>query len=170
MKAAVSRIGDTAELSTALRANLYDWQAYREAKVIFAFHPLRSEPDWLGGTLPPNKEWAFPRVRGNDLAFHSTTTLADLCQGEMGVKEPTTSEATEAPDLVLVPGMAFDLTGARLGRGGGYYDRWLASVSPQCVSLAIAFDCQVIAAVPVEQHDQRVDYILTPSGIFPCNR
>lgn len=76
--------------------------------------------------------------------------------------------------LIVVPGLAFDREGHRLGRGGGYYDRLLSAErqkSPQAVSIGVGFDHQLIDEVPLEQHDQHVDMLCMPSlGLFQSNR
>ena len=89
---------------------------------------------------------------------------ADIVAGKFSVREPTAGCA-EIPldkfDLVLVPGMAFDLQGNRLGRGRGFYDRLLAKTSG--VKCGIGFDFQLLEKIPTEPHDAKVDFILTPT-------
>ena len=70
--------------------------------------------------------------------------------------------ATEALDLIMVPALAFDVKGHRLGHGGGYYDRFLAR-SGQALCIGVAWDCQVVAQVPIEPWDRGVSAILTPT-------
>lgn len=86
-----------------------------------------------------------------------------------GVPEPdpevSTGVCVSEIDVVLVPGMAFDRAGRRLGRGGGFYDRFLALI-PQAVRIGIAFEEQVVDRVPSESHDQSIDLLVTPSGLF----
>ncbi|HEX4984148.1 MAG TPA: 5-formyltetrahydrofolate cyclo-ligase [Ilumatobacteraceae bacterium] len=68
-------------------------------------------------------------------------------------------------DVVVVPGVAFTPTGARLGQGGGWYDRFLAAVRPDCTSIGVGFDPQVVDELPTEAHDIRLDTIVTESGV-----
>ena len=70
-----------------------------------------------------------------------------------------------SPDLVIVPGLAFDPTGARLGRGKGYYDRWLGA-NPAVKTLGVCFSCQILEKLPAEPHDAHVDAILTEQGFI----
>ena len=70
-------------------------------------------------------------------------------------------------DLIVVPGVAFDRTGNRLGMGAGYYDRFFSRTS-HSVRLGLAWDCQVVTAVPCEPHDIRMHYLLTETGIIAC--
>jgi 5-formyltetrahydrofolate cyclo-ligase len=68
-------------------------------------------------------------------------------------------------DVVIVPGVAFTPDGARLGQGGGWYDRFLASVRPDCTSIGVGFDPQLVDVLPTEPHDIRLDSIVTESGV-----
>ena len=88
----------------------------------------------------------------------------DIVTGKFGVREPAASCAEISLnqfDLVLVPGLAFDLRGNRLGRGQGFYDRILAAASG--VKCGVAYDFQLLATIPTEPHDAPVNFILTPS-------
>ena len=88
----------------------------------------------------------------------------DIVTGKFGVREPAASCAEISLnrfDLVLVPGLAFDLRGNRLGRGQGFYDRILAEASG--VKCGVAYDFQLQATIPTEPHDAQVNFILTPS-------
>jgi 5-formyltetrahydrofolate cyclo-ligase len=70
------------------------------------------------------------------------------------------------PDVVIVPGLAFTAAGDRLGQGGGWYDRFLSAVRPDCVSIGVCFAEQVVAALPVEVHDVTVDHVVTDRGVL----
>ena len=89
----------------------------------------------------------------------------DIITGKFGVREPAAHCAIlplDQFDLVLVPGVAFDLHGHRLGRGFGFYDRLLAEASG--VKCGVAYDFQLREQIPTEPHDAKVDFILTPNG------
>ena len=73
-------------------------------------------------------------------------------------------------DLVLVPGVAFDKNGYRIGYGGGYYDRFLCKLSNKAVTIALAFSIQLIDSVPKGIYDLPVDYVLTEKGLISCNK
>jgi 5-formyltetrahydrofolate cyclo-ligase len=93
---------------------------------------------------------------------------ADLAEGKMGILEPKPQAIrpvhTDLPDLWLVPGLAFDARGNRLGRGMGYFDRLLLGV--RGVKIALAYDFQVVKEVPAELHDVCVDFIVTETRII----
>ena len=117
----------------------------------------------MGGELPPEKVFAYPRV-GEDgmLVFLSAS---EFQMGGLGIREPVGETMAPSPDLVLVPGLAFDTSGARLGRGKGFYDRWLAA-NPTVRSVGICFKCQIVESLPFEAHDARVSAILSEEGIL----
>jgi 5-formyltetrahydrofolate cyclo-ligase len=89
---------------------------------------------------------------------------ADIATGKFGVREPAAS-CVEIPldkfDLVLVPGVAFDLQGNRLGRGQGFYDRLLKNTSG--IKCGVGYDFQLLEKIPAEPHDAKVNFILTPA-------
>ncbi len=115
------------------------------------------------------KQLLLPRVEPEGLVFCAAERWADLCPGTLGVLEPPEGSSRIDPgvgDLVLVPGLAFDPEGWRLGRGRGYYDRKFppgAEGAPLLFGLAYFF--QVVAAVPHDSHDRRMDAIVTERGI-----
>jgi 5-formyltetrahydrofolate cyclo-ligase len=95
----------------------------------------------------------------------------DIVAGKFGVREPAASCAEislEKFDLVLVPGMAFDLSGSRLGRGQGFYDRLLEKISG--IKCGLAYDFQLLEKIPTEPHDARVDSVFTPSRCVKTKR
>ncbi len=90
-----------------------------------------------------------------------------LVTGRRGLLEPSSSgEALATAEVVVVPGVAYDSVGRRLGRGGGSYDRALATVSVPVVGLAL--DDEVLPEVPVETHDRSVDIVVTPTRVLRC--
>ncbi len=89
----------------------------------------------------------------------------DLARGAFGILEPIPSRTrrVEASQIecVIVPGIAFDAAGHRVGRGGGFYDRWLKTLGSQVPKIGLAFSFQVLSSIPFESHDQKVDLVLT---------
>jgi 5-formyltetrahydrofolate cyclo-ligase len=109
----------------------------------------------------------YPRVAGDDrtLAFHEVSA-AELAPGRFGLSEPS----ADAPRMTLariaafvIPGLAFDRTGGRIGWGRGYYDVTLAQ-APSALRIGIAFDCQVIDHVPRDPHDVPMSFLITETG------
>lgn len=140
---------------------------------IALFGGLSNEPDLVPYLLPELKargiSTSFFLIKDHALQPRQVHTLADLHRGPMNVWEPGLHGPlvdVAALDIILVPGLAFTRDGARIGRGGGYYDRLLARPDCRARRLAIGFDCQVIDRLPVEAHDQRVHEIITESGVI----
>jgi 5-formyltetrahydrofolate cyclo-ligase len=140
------------------------------AHTVLFFAPLPDEPDvWpvleLSLALGVNCALPFFDAEKKTYGAKAIKKLAtDIVTGKFGVREPAASCAEIALDkfdLVLVPGMAFDLHGNRLGRGRGFYDRLLEEVSG--IKCGVGYDFQLLEKIPAEPHDAKVDFILTPS-------
>jgi 5-formyltetrahydrofolate cyclo-ligase len=163
MREAVRSVAGRVSASEQIRHHLRNSAPWKAAGVVFGFVALPGEPDWLGEDLPADKLLAFPRISENGmLLFYSGSTFE---AGALGVSEPVGGRAAPPPDLVVVPGLAFDVTGARLGRGKGYYDRWLKA-NPAVRTLGICFKCQLLERIPAEPHDVWVNAILTEEGFL----
>lgn len=125
------------------------------------FAPLIDEAFALGKTVALPK---FVEATRNYAPFKISNANRDCAVGRFGITEPVATCA-EFPanhlDLVLVPGVAFDPTGHRLGRGQGYYDRLLANVVG--IKCGVAFDEQLVQRIPAEAHDIRMNCVLTPT-------
>jgi 5-formyltetrahydrofolate cyclo-ligase len=112
---------------------------------------------------------------GEDLAIARVRDLAaDLAPGWRGVREPRSSgrrpARVERLDAAIVPGVAFDRRGHRLGYGGGHFDRLLARLRPAAVAVGVAFDTQLVEEIPTEPWDRAVDFVVTESGLLRCRR
>ncbi len=94
-----------------------------------------------------------------------------ISTGASGLRNPTTGipMPLEDIDLVVAPGLAFDRKGNRLGRGGAYYDRFLASPNLKAAVCSLAFAEQIVDTVPMDGHDQTVDFIVTDEGLINCS-
>jgi 5-formyltetrahydrofolate cyclo-ligase len=146
--------------------------AYARAKTVLAFAPMPDEIDTselLKSALRSGRRLALPLVlwRTRELRAVEVKDLAsDVVEGPHGVPGPRPDGPVipaEELDLIVVPGRAFDWDGNRLGRGGGYYDRLLASPG-RAEAVAIAFSCQLARRVPVSPHDVPVGTIVTEQG------
>jgi len=158
------RAVESIELCARLKPQL------RSARTILFFAPLPGELDlWplLEESVPAEKTVALPWFDPAAQAYRArrvATLAGEIVTGKFGVREPAAS-CPEIPldafDLVLVPGVAFDLSGNRLGRGQGFYDRLLANISG--VKCGVGYDFQLLEKIPAEPHDAKVNYILTPT-------
>jgi 5-formyltetrahydrofolate cyclo-ligase len=110
----------------------------------------------------------LPRVRGRRLEFAAVESRSTLEPGVLGILEPgrecVAAQLGEG-DLVMVPGLAFDRNGRRLGRGGGFYDRSFPPRAPAPRLLGFGFACQLLDELPEEPHDRRLDGVLTEAGL-----
>jgi len=160
--------------SLRLANHLLDFSAWRQAQTIALFASLPSEPDTapliLRG-LGAGKKLALPRLEDSNplLSLHQVISPEALQRGELGFLEPKADAPiipVEELDLILVPGIAFDRNGGRLGRGGGYYDRLLSQ--PQCRALLVGvfFSIQELPRVPRESWDHPLQWIATEKGCF----
>ncbi len=158
-----ARAAASAIICEKLRA-LPQWQA---AKVVMGYAPMGDEPD-IEPLLCTTRATALPRWTDEGYEPAQITNLqADLCPGQFGVQEPDSEcpamDWTEI-DVILVPGLAFDGAGNRLGRGGGYYDRLLKcarAVGP-ATAVGICFEWQLQKDVPIATHDQQLDLVVSP--------
>ena len=145
------------------------------ARVVAGYLPLRVElsPLPLMTSLhAAGRSVAVPAwdPAAHDYVFRRWEPGAQLVEGPMHVPQPAAGESVPFPtiDAVLVPGLAFDRRGNRLGFGAGWYDRMLARCRPGAAFVGIAFDAQLFPAVPGESHDIRVRWIATPGAVLPC--
>ena len=150
---------------------------FRRARTVMAYASFGSEPDTgplLAEALRSGKRLLLPKVNRQAGAldvFQVTDLEAGLAAGLWGIREPVPDVcalcAVEEIEFVLVPGVAFDRTGGRIGYGRGFYDRLLASCrsgSRRPIAIAAAFEAQVVEAIPMEPHDVRIDALVTEAG------
>jgi 5-formyltetrahydrofolate cyclo-ligase len=146
--------------------------AFRNRPVVSGYLPLAAELSplpLLARARTAGCTVTVPVVRGRDrpLAFVAWTPETPLAWSAHGTQEPSDSAVELRPDLVLVPLLAFDAKGERLGFGGGYFDRTIAALraAGRVTALGLAYAAQEIDEVPHETHDQRLDAVLTEQGI-----
>lgn len=112
---------------------------------------------------------ALPVMAGPEapLVFRAWRPGEVLVRRTWGIREPASDAPVVVPDVLLVPLLAFDGAGHRLGYGGGYYDRTIAALSAgrDLLTIGVAFEVQQVDVVPVLAYDRRLDHIVTPSGV-----
>lgn len=121
----------------------------------------------------PDAALALPRMigQGQALHFHCFRAGDELAMTVWGIGEPLATAPQVRPDVVLVPLLAFDRRGYRLGYGGGFYDRTLAKLRADggvVLAIGLAFCGQEVDACPHDAYDQRLDYVLTPGALIDC--
>ncbi len=162
---------DRRERSRSLVARLTELPAWQTARRVLLFAPLPVEPDvdplWSLGALE-GKECAYPRVEGMVTRLYYVHGLAGLEPTRWGLREPVKLAAREANvadfDLALVPGLAFDAQGGRLGRGGGFYDKLLAGRNRKLTLVGVCFAAQRMEQLPLAPHDVLMDTVCTEDG------
>jgi 5-formyltetrahydrofolate cyclo-ligase len=113
---------------------------------------------------------AYPRIEAPGiLDIHYVDHELELIPGPFGLAQPS-AHAARVPhvlvDAVILPAVAFDEHGMRLGYGGGYYDRLLPLLRGDCARIGVVFDEQILSEIPAEEHDARVDVIITPARLI----
>jgi 5,10-methenyltetrahydrofolate synthetase len=176
LRVAILARRDAADVASRSRASqiimtrLFALPAYRAANVVAAYASFGSELDtseFLARALADRKQLLLPRINRalRALELRQVGDLdADLVPGVWGIREPRERcpILTPAPvEFMLVPGVAFAANGARLGYGGGFYDRLLASLERGIPRIAAAFELQMVDELPEDPRDERVDSIVT---------
>ncbi|TAK98080.1 MAG: 5-formyltetrahydrofolate cyclo-ligase [Rhodospirillaceae bacterium] len=169
--AARSQVSERSAAATAVATNLWTALAHIPDcgnKTIAGYVPMGDELDCrlaLAIAVPPGAQICLPVVgpRGKRLKFRRWQAGESLVAGPLGTAHPPPAAPVVDPDILLVPLVAFDRHGNRLGRGGGYYDRTLAALRAKRPVLAIglAFDFQEVPEVPTEPDDQPLDMVIT---------
>lgn len=139
------------------------------ARTVLLYAALREEVDLASLVAPLHEQGArtlYPRVRGTSLDLVAAADLRTLQLGHRGVREPAGRTVDpEVVDVAVVPGLAFDPRGGRLGGGGGHYDRLLRRFPARTVRVGVAFDCQLVPRIPIEPHDEPVHLVVTERSI-----
>ena len=155
------------ELSAEVLAQLEQLPAFQSAKTLLIYYPTHNEVDVLPLIKRYKKEktFLFPVVHRRAMTACPYEGNAKMHRGKYNIPEPTTAPFTGKIDLILLPGVGFDLYGNRLGRGGGYYDRYLSKLKRETILVGVGYDFQLIEEVPADRRDKRLHYIVTSHGI-----
>ena len=139
-------------------------EAYKAAKTIYGYLPYNQEVrtvPMLEQALKDGKRVAVPKVYGDEMKFLYLDDLSQVEKGYAGIPEPIADDPLADDDtaLVLMPGLAFDPQGHRIGYGGGFYDKFLAA-EPNHPTLALCYEFQMLPRLDTEEHDIPVDTVL----------
>jgi 5-formyltetrahydrofolate cyclo-ligase len=162
------------EVGALVQERLLATEWFAAARTVALYSPIRGEVPTgaiAARALSEGKQLAYPCVDGELLGFFVVTDPLDLEPGAFGVLEPPRrlQLALAALDLIVVPGLAFDRQGHRLGYGRGFYDRTLVESRPGCVAVGLAYDFQLTAALPVQKHDRALAAVVTETGVIDCS-
>lgn len=171
----------TNEEMVAAKMGLFErlWHSrlFRDDDRLLGYYPAGREADlryFYRVWLSHRRELALPRV-AEDLITMELWRLSDILAvvpGYKGIMEPNHEYCEQIPpeeiDAALIPGLAFDSAGARLGQGGGHYDRLLPRLSPDCIRIGVCHEFQLLppATIPLEQHDIAMHYVVTPHRLL----
>ncbi|QDV86695.1 5-formyltetrahydrofolate cyclo-ligase [Stieleria magnilauensis] len=175
--------GDKERLSRQITDRLQSMPQYAAAGCVLWYVHVRDEvrteqalQQTLRGTRQAGKRIAVPYCVGEDLHLFDLRGWDDLSPGAFGILEPRPeirgradrSVAATELDLIVVPGVAFDPDGGRLGHGRGFYDRLLAGVRAETALVGVAFECQIVPHVPLDDHDVSMDWVVTEKRLIGC--
>ena len=164
-----------AKAAEQLAGTVCVYEPFRQVAAVASFASFRDE-------IPTNSlvkalrsdgvRVVLPLVNGasNRMVMCDFSSLENLDRDRFGIRAPDGDRFTGTLDVVFIPGLAFGLDGSRLGYGGGFYDRFLAS--PQCQSAllcGLGYDFQVVESLPMEVHDVHLTHIATPDRIIRCS-
>ena len=166
--------------SREITARLLQLDVFCKANTVLGYMHFGAEfvsAPWLRRVLADGKVLLLPRANkaaGMLELYHVSDLATQLVPGSYGIREPHPERCERAKlddvDLILLPGVAFGRNGARLGYGGGYYDKLLAGLTHRPVLVAAAFELQVVEDIPMEPTDQRVDWLVTENETIDCRR
>jgi 5-formyltetrahydrofolate cyclo-ligase len=166
------------ELSREIVAKFMALPEYAAATTVMFYVDVRSEVrtrNDLAQALTTGKRIIVPYCVDGELELFHLEDMTELQTGMYKILEPkaelraVSSKRVEVEqlDLVMVPGVAFDRRGGRMGHGKGYYDKLLEHARPDAPLVALAFECQMFPEVPVAEHDIFMDKIITEAAVYP---
>ena len=158
------------KLSILLKNLLNDHSVIHRHSVIGVFAPIKKEPLWfLKMDEAMEKLTAYPAYSNHQMIFRLAERSKLVMNQDFGtdIWGPDESEKIVTPKIVIVPGLGFSKDGARLGRGKGFYDRYLEDKS--VIKIGISFDMQIMDYIPTDLHDVKMDFIVTEQEILKIN-
>lgn len=169
-----------AALCARVQARLLDSAFYRESATVVLYSSVGNEVATeaiFDHAIKSRRIVLYPRIHesaGERLTLHRVCKRCELKPGAYGILEPPRDAAecrvTDLPAcVVLVPGVAFSPDCARLGRGGGHYDRLLADLGPQAITVGLAYSFQLLDRIAENEWDQRLNFIVTESAVYAAN-
>lgn len=165
---------EVAAKSAAASLNFLETDIYKNANLIMAYMPLGNETDTadiIKQSFADGKKVALPvtnQITG-EIAPHIITEKTKFKPGAFSVDEPTDSQIADLSeiDVVIVPGIAFDRTGNRVGFGKGCYDMFLQN--SRAIKAGFCYEFQLADEIPADKHDIKMDYVITENKLYKCN-
>jgi 5-formyltetrahydrofolate cyclo-ligase len=163
---------DWHDSSAAAQQRLIALQLFQQASCIALYAPIQHEVDTVQifhAARSAGKGVLYPIVCGTDLRFIEISDSSQLNPGSFKIPEPcslTDERSLETADLIVIPGVAFDLQGHRIGFGKGFYDRCLSSLMNPGHLVGLCHDFQLFEQIPAERHDIRMQYVVTENRLI----
>ena len=158
--------------SNAAQQRLSELELFRQAACIALYSPIQQEVDTellFAKARVAGKRVLYPLVCGDTLQFREVSETGQRAAGAFGILEPCSfgeDHSLETADLIVVPGVAFDLLGHRIGFGKGYYDRCLSQHQKHGALVGLCHDFQLLDKIPAEGHDIRMQYVVTDTRVI----
>jgi len=164
-----------AEKSAAIMSRLFEFANFLESKIVLFYLSHKSEVDtepMIHKALAQEKIIALPLIDGEKreiIPLKIDNLDRDTQPGYRGIREPISRRCKQIPvqqvNLAIIPGIAFDERGGRIGYGTGFYDRFIPNLDITTRKVALAFECQIVPQIPMEPHDRYTDIIITEKRI-----
>ena len=163
--------------SKLIQSHLFSLPEYKDSPLPMFYVSIEREVhthEMIKAALSQKKEIALPLIlkSQNIILPCKISDFLDLESGPFGILQPSKekiqSVSISSLDFVIVPGIVFDKKGNRVGRGKGFYDRFLKLMSPQTTKIGFAFSFQIVEQVPVNENDIAMDKIVTENGVIKC--
>jgi 5-formyltetrahydrofolate cyclo-ligase len=163
-------------LGGLVQARALEFALYGSVQAVALYSPIQNEVPTeriRDHALKSGKKVFYPKLAGAEaVELAQIYSVTDLVGGRFGMREPAGPSAVLTPNhdatVVFVPGLVFDSAGNRLGRGIGWYDQLVEKIGRTAVFAALAYEFQIIADVPTESWDQKMDYIITETRVIDC--
>ena len=157
--------------SLSIQAAFLETDHFKRARSVLVYSPIHYEVDTeliVRSALSSGKKVAFPVVMGHELIFREVRDLSSLEKGAFGILEPCATGRffdVEDADILVVPGVAFDLNGHRIGYGKGYYDKTIHRLEGHGKLVGLCYDFQLVDEILGEAHDVKMDLIITDKRV-----
>lgn len=163
VRAEIAKLSDEEKvlLSARIFTKIEQLEAVEKATVVALYAALADEPQSaeIIDRLAKSKRVVLPRIKGDEMDFYDISE--GVSEGSFGILEPIATTPIEPCeiDVMIVPGVAFTRNGARLGRGKGFYDKYLSRSGFRAHTIGVCYPCQIVDSIPTEEHDKTLDRV-----------
>lgn len=159
---------NTKELSKKIHQNLFLLDEWKKSENVFCYYSVENEVNTTD-LFSANKNWYIPRINSNELCVCHYEPDNLVCN-KYNIPEPTSEEVDkDCIDLIIIPALAADINGYRIGYGGGYYDRFLSNAKPDILKVVFIYSDLLFESVYPEDFDIKCDIVVTDKDIYKIN-